>query len=80
MVGLLCVVEQTFNSKKRFCGRISRMYFLRRTELRGASTGLLQQSVRIVATRDLTLVVRPKRPETHEGLHSCAFDSLNLEP
>jgi len=56
------------------------MYFLRRTELRGASTGLLQQSVRIVATRDLTLVVRPKRPETHEGLHSCAFDSLNLEP
>ena len=33
------------------------MYFLRPAELRGASTGLLEQSVQIVASHDLTLVV-----------------------
>jgi len=33
------------------------MYFLRRAELRCAQTGLVQQSVQIVASHDLTLVV-----------------------
>ena len=36
------------------------MYFLRRGESRGASTGLVQQTVQIVASHDLTLVVRAR--------------------
>jgi len=43
---------------KRLSGEVSRMYFLRPAELRGASTGLGQQSIQIVASPDLTLVVR----------------------
>ena len=50
-------IRRIFTSENVFSARISQMYLLRRGELRGASTGLVQQTVQIVASHDLTLVV-----------------------
>ena len=63
MVSVWCAIERMLNPERRFSGGVSRMYFLHRAELRGASTRLVQQSV-IVASHDLTLVVRPFPPPT----------------
>ena len=51
------MIGHTRNSEKRFSGRISWTKFLPCPALRGATTGLVQQSVQIVASHDLTLVV-----------------------
>jgi len=50
-------IGRMLTSENGFSEEIPRMYFLRRSKLRGASTGLVQQTVQIVASHDLTLVV-----------------------
>ena len=71
--------QPTLNPENRFSGRISWMYFLRRSELRGATTGLFQQTVQIVASHDLTLVVRVqvilRSPESHRNISCTSFRS-----
>ena len=65
----------TLDLENRFSGAISRMYFLRRSELRGATTGLVQQSVQIVASHDLTLfvsrLVQGHGGRAQEGQRGC---------
>jgi len=57
MVSARCAIGRLFASENFFSDRISWMHFLRRCERRGASTGLVQQTVQIVALHDPGLVV-----------------------
>jgi len=73
MAGLRCAFWRTLNSKKRFFGWISRMYFLRGGATARSGTGLVEQSVQIVASHDPTFVVRPHSRSLEQELD---FDRL----
>ena len=50
-------IKRTLQPENRFSGATSRMYFLPGGDTARSETGLVQQTVQIVASHDLTLVV-----------------------
>ena len=54
-----CAIKRTLQPESRFSATTSRMYFLPGDDTARSETGLVQQTVQIVASHDLTLVVSP---------------------
>ena len=61
-----CAIKRTLQPENRFSATTSRMYFLPGGDTARSETGLVQQTVQIVASHDLTLVVRT---ETQKNEH-----------
>ena len=52
-----CAIKRMLQPENRFSATTSRMYFLRGGDTAQSESGLVQQTVQIVASHDLTLVI-----------------------